>query len=72
MQCIPCCVLIAGLSVCLDLPHTGSLNQRRPVSALCDAELHHGQSRGKRNTHKVCKKQVNFTKSGGFAKAGGK
>src|SRR6218665_1929136 len=26
--------------------------------------MHHGQSRGKRKTHKVCKKHVNFTKSG--------
>jgi len=26
--------------------------------------MHHGQSRGKRNTDKVCKKQVNFSKTG--------
>ena len=26
--------------------------------------VHHGKSRGKRKTHKVCKKHVNFTKSG--------
>ena len=35
-----------------------------------DAEIHHGETRGKRKTHKVCKKHVNFTKSGGFAKVG--
>ena len=34
--------------------------------------VHHGQSRGKRNTHKVCKKQVNFSKTGGkLFKVGG-
>jgi|SRR6218665_1852129 len=27
--------------------------------------MHHGQTRGKRKTHKVCKKHVNFTKSRG-------
>ena len=33
--------------------------------------MHHGQSRGG-NTHKVCKKLVNFSKTGGkFLKVGG-
>jgi len=27
--------------------------------------MHHGQSRGKRNTQKACKKQLNFSKTGG-------
>jgi len=26
--------------------------------------MHHGQSRGERSTHKVCNKQVNFSKTG--------
>ena len=26
--------------------------------------MHHGQSRGKRNTENVCKKQVKFSKTG--------
>src|SRR6218665_4072329 len=45
--------------------------------------MHHGQSRGEKNTRKVCKKQVNLPKTGGkicksrgeriiFAKQGGK
>ena len=47
--------------------------QGRPVRALGDAYMHHGQSRGKRNTHKVWKKQVNFSKTGGkFFKIGRK
>jgi|SRR6218665_17674 len=34
--------------------------------------MHHDQSRGKRNAHKVRKKQVNFSKTGGkFFKVGG-
>jgi len=34
--------------------------------------MHHGKSGGEVKTHKVCKKHVNFTKSGGkFAKVGG-
>jgi len=36
----------------------------RRVRALGDAKMHHGQSRWKRNTQKVCKKQVNFSKTG--------
>jgi len=33
--------------------------------------MHHGQRRGKRETRKVCKKHVNFTKRGGkFEKVG--
>ena len=45
--------------------------QGRPVRALCDAQMHQGQSRGKQKTNKVCKKHVNFTKSEGkFAKVG--
>src|SRR6218665_1546772 len=28
--------------------------------------MHHGQSRRERNTHKVCKKQRNFSKTGGI------
>src|SRR6218665_1382506 len=45
--------------------------QGRPVRALGDAYMHHGQSRG--NTRKVCKKQVNLSKTGGkFVKIGGK
>jgi len=33
--------------------------------------MHHGQTGGKRKRHKVCKNQVNFTKSGGkFEKEG--
>ena len=33
--------------------------------------MHHGQTRGKRKTHKVCKKHLNFTESGRkFAKVG--
>jgi len=35
--------------------------------------MHHDQSRGKRKTQKVCKKQVNLTKSEGkFKKVGEK
>jgi len=35
--------------------------------------MHHGETRGKRKTQKVCKKHVNVTKSEGkFAKVGGK
>ena len=35
--------------------------------------MHHGKSRGKRKTHKVCKKHVNSTYSEGkFGKVGGK
>jgi len=34
--------------------------------------MHYGKTRGKRNTHKACKKQVNFSKTGGkFVKVGG-
>jgi len=34
--------------------------------------MHHGQSRGERNTRKACKKQVNLSKIGGkFVKVGG-
>ena len=34
--------------------------------------MHHGQSRGERNTRRVCKKQVNLSKTGGkFVKEGG-
>ena len=34
--------------------------------------MHHGESRGKRNTRKVCKKPVNLSKTGGkFVKVGG-
>jgi len=35
--------------------------------------MHHGQSRGKRNAHKVCKKLLNLLKTGGgkFVKLGG-
>ena len=43
-----------------------TVSQGRPVRALGDAEMHHGQSRGERNTQKVCKKQVNFSKTGGI------
>ena len=37
----------------------GFIVQGRPVRALGDAYMHHGQSRGGKNTRKVCKKQVN-------------
>ena len=48
-------------------------NQGRPVRVLGDAWMHHGQSRGKLNTRKVCKKQVNLSKTGGkFVKVGEK
>jgi len=34
--------------------------------------MNHGQTRGKLKTHKVCKKHVNFTKSGeNYKKYGG-
>jgi len=34
--------------------------------------MYHGKSRGKRNTHKVCKKQVNVSKTrGSLSKVGG-
>jgi len=40
--------------------------QGRPVRALCD-----GQSRGKQNTHKVCKKKRKFPENRGkFLKVG--
>jgi len=29
--------------------------QGRPVRALCDAEMHHGQCRREQKTNKVCK-----------------
>ena len=32
--------------------------QGRPVRALCDASMHHGKSRGGKNTRKVCKKTL--------------
>jgi len=35
--------------------------------------MHHGKSRWGKNTHKVCKKPVNFPKTGGkFVKVGRK
>jgi len=48
------------------------LVQGRPARALCDAEMHHGQTRGERKTHNVLKRHVNLRKSGGqFEKVGG-
>ena len=50
-----------------------NLASGRPVCALCDALMHHGQSRRKRKTHKVCKSHAHFTKSGRkFGKVEGK
>jgi len=46
--------------------------QRRPVRALCDAYMHHGQAREGNEKHVTyVKKQVHFTKSGNkFQKVG--
>src|SRR6218665_1293998 len=44
---------------------SSTLLQGRPVRALCDAYMHHGKSRGKRNRHKVCKKTREFFENRG-------
>jgi len=47
--------------------------QGRPVRALCDADMHHGQTRGNEKHIKYVKKTCKFYEiRGKFAKAWGK
>jgi len=51
-----------------------AFKQRRPVGlrALCDAQMHHGETRGKLKTQKVCKNTYILRNRGKIAKVGGK
>ena len=60
--------------ICTPARTCRTYTQGRPVHVrvLHDAQMHHGQNRGKQKIRKSRKKHVNFTKRGGNEKSLGK